>query len=278
MRGLRNPSTGQVRAIAATLLVLLAGCAAPSADPAQDAATSGASSSAPPALAGAPVGEAPDPLALPWALPECVQHYVSIPQEEGAAQDGLSGGHQVQGEGVATLAVQATSCQALVLGNATIVEPFGLAVVYHLLQPDPDLPGAVHGYVRELFVTDPALAARLAAFGFPAMPADITVAGDGQTLALQVAAAGVEYQVLGPAPVDMGPASSTIASRFVATAAAREAWVDGDVKVSATSSFVPAVVRASGGYLGAALPAGAFAGQLTPSAASLALTFGERSL
>lgn len=265
----------------ALTLLFAAGCADP-ADPGSGAAGPSGDGAARADGRQAPGTGADGRLAGPWwSLPDCRHAEATFQQDRDSAAQGLPPGHDLQGEGVATVAVLVVECPSAVEGNQSVLREFSLVAVYHLLRPMDDARNAFDGFLREGFASDEGTAARLAQSGLPFVAAQIDLAGEGEPFALRVAADGASYDLLGPMPLQpQGPADlGDYVLRLRHGDGQPEAWLQYDIARTAEEGLArPVALMAQGGYLGDAFLGGARPGLVTEARAGGQLSLHEAPL
>jgi hypothetical protein len=198
-------------------------------------------------------------------------------QDREAAAQGLPPDYELQGEGVATLALIVADCPAAVVGNATVVEPFRYAVLYHLLRPLSDQANQVDGFVREFVANTPLAVDWLASAGLPAVVGEVALSAPGEAYGVTVSAPGIDYRASG-APPTQGPSQDASAFAFCYRVAndTRAVWLQDEVSRTSRSNL-PAVVtvRAEAGYLATASPAGLAAARIEESSGAAVLALHE---
>jgi hypothetical protein len=258
---IRRPSS---LPLAVLLVASLAGCGAP-------AATEGATPAPP-----GPVGSGLAPAGPePWSLPACEGARLTFQQERSAASEGLPEGHHAYGLLLtASLEMHVHRCDALILGNRSVVAPFAWAVVYHLLN-DTSGSADLDTFWREVLVSDAAVADELSRFGFPASLASIELGADAESRVLRIAGDGLRYEARWPSSAEDRASDESWTEVGHGLQGDRLVWAQvGRHEVYTSSVSLPMVLTAEGGYLGPAL-AGGQAGVVGTTAGSVAVRFGE---
>lgn len=260
------------------LLLLLSGCAGPR-DGAPGAAPDSGSEPLPGAgsvdgtSTGTGLGPAPA-LDAVWAAPDCRYMRLTINQDRETAAEGLPADYELQGEGVATLALLAADCPAAVVGNTTVIEPFRYAVLYHILRAFSNDATQIDLFAREVVVSTPVAAGWLAPTGLPVQVGEVALSAPGDAYEVAVDAPGTRFVATGaPAVDDVHPASAGFSFRFRAGDDTRATWLQDDLKqASRTTTPVAVVVQAEAGYLSEAFPMGTTPARLEESYGASVLT------
>jgi hypothetical protein len=209
-----------------------------------------------------------------WAAPECRYIRLTMYQDRETASQGLPPDHELQGEGVATLALLAADCPAAVVGNTTVIEPFRYAVLYHVLRAFSDDATQVDTFAREIVASTPLAATWLAPTGLPVQVGEIALSAPGQPYEVGVSARGTRFVATGVPPVeDAKPDAASYSYRFRAGDDTRSTWLQDDLRqVSRSTKPAAVVLQAEAGYLSEVFPMGTTPARLEESYGGSVLT------